>query len=70
MNQPTFEFLWRNNEIQFARLICEMEELDMFHPDKIAALCEAMDLGRTDVEELLDRAQQVFDTAKANLPKD
>ena len=55
--------LWDNNEIQFARLLCEIagtqEAFDM------PALCESMGLDRTKVEELFDRANAVWEHSKA-----
>lgn len=58
--------LWRNNEIQFARLICELvanvENLEF------QALCESMDLEPDELQELFERADVVWETSKKNLP--
>ena len=54
--------LWDDNEIQFARLICEIigacEEFPM------EEICDSMDLEADGVQELLDRAHEVFEESK------
>ncbi len=54
--------LWENNEVQFARLLCEIiatqEGID-FKP-----LMASMDLFRARVNELFDRADSVWEEAK------
>jgi hypothetical protein len=53
---------WKDNKVQFARLLCELvathENID------VKALAESMDLRAVDVDELFDRAQHVWETAK------
>ncbi len=53
---------WDNNLIQFARLICEVNAtqptLDC------AALCSEMDLEQDEVNELFERAHEVWETYK------
>ena len=59
MNRP----LWNNNEIQFARLLCETmatQEIDY------EALQESMDLGKLDISELFDRAHDVWEDASGS----
>ena len=57
--------LWLNNEIQFARLLCELrathETLDF---DVLAA---AMDLQPVEVESLFDRADDAWELAKSKM---
>lgn len=54
--------MWNNNEIQFARLLCELvasnESLNL------KETAESMDLEIKDLDELLDRAHYVFEKAK------
>jgi len=59
---------WDNNEVQFARLLCELVAvLDEDPRDLIIDLCRSMDLGPEDVKELLGRAEQVWEKAKAEV---
>lgn len=54
--------LWLNNEVQFARLLCELvancDDL------KIRDVCESMDLSQDELNELFDRANDVWENAK------
>lgn len=54
--------LWHNDEIQFARLLCEIqatqENLD------IGALSVSMDLSPVQISEIFDRAVKVFEASK------
>lgn len=57
--------LWDNNLIQFARLLSEINATqDSIDFD---ALCESMNLEREEVNELFDRANDVWEKAKADL---
>lgn len=57
--------LWDDDLIQFARLLAEIaathDGLD------IQTLCESMDLEPSDINELFDRADAVWERAKAQL---
>jgi hypothetical protein len=57
--------MWENDLVQFARLLCEIvatqENLDA------EALCESMDLSLDEVDELFERAHQVWEQAKEDL---
>jgi hypothetical protein len=57
--------LWHNNEVQFARLLCEIvatqDTLD-FRPLK-----ESMDISESDLQELFDRAHDVWEKSKSQL---
>ena len=55
---------WLDNELQFARLICEADGLGLFTPNVTRGLCAEMDLTERDFAELLARAQERFDRAK------
>ena len=55
---------WTNNELQFARLLCELELANAFNQETIDTLCVEMDLEENDIIELLERAQIVWDEAK------
>ena len=56
--------LWKNNKIQFARLIAELEAAGAFTGEICAELCQEMDLTMDDLDELVDRAQLEWDKAK------
>lgn len=53
---------WENDEVQFARLLCEIaacqDNLDH------QALCEAMDIDVDDLNALFDRAHKTWEEAK------
>lgn len=59
---------WDDNVVQFARLIAEIaatqDTLDH------GALCESMDLSVDDLNELFERADDVWERAKGNRPED
>lgn len=56
---------WKNNAIQFPRLIEELQGLGVFTPKVIKDLATSMDLTREEVTELLDRATTIWDDIKA-----
>jgi hypothetical protein len=59
--------MWENNEIQFARLLCELvagnESLNLME------VADSMDLGVGKVHEILDRAHKVFEKSKTDGPR-
>lgn len=61
---------WKNNSIQFPRLLAEIEELgvfDLLQPDGkrvIDSIAESMDLDSSEVYELVDRAQSEWGNIK------
>lgn len=62
--------LWKNDKVQFARLLCEL--VANWHDDKeskttIRAVADAMDLSVDDINELFDRADAVWEKAKAKV---
>lgn len=55
--------LWNNNEIQFARLLCELvANCDNLEFD---AVCASMDLSKRELMSLYDRANDVWERSKA-----
>ena len=54
--------MWDNNLVQFARLLCEIVATqEDFDSD---ALCYSMDLEAADLDDLFDRAHNVWESAK------
>ena len=60
---------WENNELQFARFIAETDAAGFITEELVSTLCEELDLKVGAIVELLDRAQSVYDAAKAALYK-
>jgi len=60
--------LWDDNELQFGRLIAEIEAAGGFTEALVQDLQVSMDLTEADIIGLLDRAQQAWDTTKERLP--
>ena len=55
---------WKNDKLQFARLIAEIEAAGGFTESLIQALCTSMDLEKDQVTELIDRGQEFWDEQK------
>lgn len=56
---------WDDNEVQFARLLCELvANVDDLHFEEV---CESMDLEPEQLQELFDRANEVWEEAKNEL---
>jgi len=55
---------WGNNEVQFARLLCELIASDY----NVTDAAKSMDLEVKDINELLDRAHTVWERAKIEGP--
>ncbi len=53
---------WNNNDVQFPRLLCEIMANEEINLARIAA---SMDLSVDEVSELFDRANSVWEQAKA-----
>ena len=59
---------WKNDSIQFARLLGEMCACDCIPTGKqMEDLCESMDLRTEDIYELFNRAQDAWDKIKEAL---
>ena len=56
--------LWDINEIQFARLI---DEIISTHKLDLASLADEMDIELSDIDQLLDRANKVWEKSKADV---
>jgi len=56
--------MWNNNEIQFARLLCELVAAN--ESLAIEDVARSMDLEVEDVDGLFERAHEVFEEAKGN----
>ena len=56
------ESLWQDDKVQFARLICEIVAAQPW--EDMTFLMESMDLRQSEVEELFDRAEEVWEAAK------
>ena len=54
---------WKDNTIQFPRLLAEIQAIGLT-PEQDAALCDAMDLDENDIAELFDRAQIAWQKIK------
>ena len=65
---PSINF--RNDEIQFSRLIAELEAVEAvgaFSPEIMWALNEQTDLQHSQIEQLIDRAQAKWDAIKVRM---
>ena len=51
---------WRNNAIQFPRLLAEIAAIVPLSRKATIALCESMDISERELNELLDRAQDTW----------
>jgi len=59
--------LWDSDEIQFARLITEMDALGVLTDDLVKELSDTMDLSVERVDELIARALRVFHKVRTEL---
>lgn len=57
---------WKNDQIQFARLISELESIGAFSNEIMEGLSEETDLSQSEICEIIDRAQAAWDETKAN----
>lgn len=55
---------WKNNAIQFPRLIAELEAVGAFTHSIMADLSGEMDLSKEEIAEIVDRAQAEWDKIK------
>ena len=55
--------LWKDNKIQFARLIAEINSVGL-SKKQYKELGESMDLSITEINELFDRAIEEFEKSK------
>lgn len=57
---------WDNNNIQFPRLIDELQAVGAITNTVMKDLCESMDLQPSQIDELLERAQLEWEIVKTN----
>lgn len=58
---------WKNNKIQFPRLIAEINANVKISRNDWKSLCESMGLSEGDVQSLFDRAENEWEKIKAKL---
>ena len=56
---------WNNNELQFARLLCELVMAGAPNDQQMQDLQDSMDLCESDINEVLDRAQTTWTKFKS-----
>ena len=56
---------WKNNAIQFARLIAELASAGGFTEEVSEYLCESMDVTMDELDDIVSRAQEEWDKIKA-----
>lgn len=61
--------MWDNDEIQFTRLVAEINAIGLSQEDK-QALCDSMDLEPAELEELFVRAEKNWETFKLAATKE
>ena len=57
---------WERNDIQFPRLLSEIWAVGLT-PGQMRDLAESMDLDAADIEELFERAEEIFEGLKEHL---
>lgn len=56
---------WKDDKIQFARLIAELNAAGVFQMDGVTRdLMESMDLDKAQILDIVERAEMVFEKAK------
>ena len=55
---------WENNQLQYARLIAELEQAGAFNAQMMDTLCLEMDLSPQNICEIIDRASSEWDEQK------
>lgn len=61
---------WENDDIQFPRLIAELEATGAFENDALCeAVCEEMSITMDELSNLIDRAQTKWDNIKGSMLK-
>lgn len=60
---------WENNNIQFPRLIAEMEIAGLFRHRNVCIVAESMDLDCEEIYEIIERAQKEWDKIKSKTLK-
>lgn len=58
---------WDNDQLQFARLLCELEAVGVFTPEVMSVLRDSMDLTDEQIAEIQERANICFEQAKREM---
>ena len=58
---------WDNNNVQFMRLLAEINSNIVFTAEMVNSLCTSMDISEAELWELFDRATKSFDKYKEGL---
>ena len=61
---------WDNNTIQFPRLIAELQMAGAFTTEVMEALKDSMDLQESDIDELIARAEVLWDKIKEDTQRE
>jgi hypothetical protein len=59
--------LWSRDDIQFPRLLVELEAVGAFTPRVMKGLRESMDLNNLEIGTIVDRAQVEWEQIKENM---
>ena len=59
--------VWYRDEVQFPRLIAELEAAGAFTDEVMNNLCNSMDLAVSDISQLVDRAQVKWEKLKEKI---
>ena len=60
---------WKNNAIQFPRLIAELDSAGGFTEEVSEYLCESMDVTMDELDDIVSRAQEEWDKIKEKTPR-
>tara|TARA_R110000787_G_scaffold336_2_gene1167 strand:+ start:3812 stop:4030 length:219 start_codon:yes stop_codon:yes gene_type:complete len=58
---------WENDDIQFARLLDEIQGNVTISDSDMEALCESMNLSKDEIFEIFERAQSKWDKIKESI---
>ena len=61
--------LWELDVIQFARLLSEMQASGILTPEALDVVAASMDLELDQIDELITRAETLWERSKEKLPK-
>jgi hypothetical protein len=57
---------WKDNDVQFPRLLAEIASTIDFNSDQVRDLCDSMDIHKDSLDELFERAKARWDRIKRN----
>lgn len=61
---------WERDDIQFPRMVAEIYATVLLTDEQRATLCDSMDLGWEDVEEIMERADRTWERIKAQTDRE